>query len=65
MTTTIRVSDMSCDGCEDVVETAVGFADGVEEVTADRTAGEVRIEGDVSPEAAIEKIELAGYQASA
>lgn len=64
MSPTVRVSDMTCDGCEDVVETAVGFVDGVESVDADRDAGEVRIDGDVDPEDAVEKIELAGYEAS-
>lgn len=65
MTTTIRVTDMTCDGCEDVVETAVSFLDGVESVEADRDSNEVRIEGDVSADDAVAKIERAGYEASA
>lgn len=64
MTTTVTVDDMSCEGCEEVVEKAVTFLDGVESVTADRSTGTVEIEGDVTADDAVEKIELAGYRAS-
>lgn len=44
--TTLRVTDMSCAHCEMSVQEAVGALDGVEAVTADHAAGEVRVSHD-------------------
>lgn len=60
---TVRVTGMTCQGCEDVVETAVNLLDGVEEVDADRYADLVEAKGDVTVEMVAEKVEMAGYRA--
>lgn len=65
MGTTLRVTGMSCDGCEDIVEKALKMADGVDDATADHTANEATIEGSADVDALVEKVELAGYDAEA
>ncbi|NHN40385.1 heavy-metal-associated domain-containing protein [Halorubellus sp. JP-L1] len=65
MSTTLRVTGMTCDGCEDIVETALEMADGVDTATADQEAQEATVEGDASVETLIEKVRLAGYEAEA
>lgn len=62
MGTTLRVTGMTCDGCEDIVETALEMADGVESASADRDTNEVTVEGDAGTEALVEKVRLAGYE---
>lgn len=59
----VRVRGMTCQGCEEVVETAVSLLEGVEEASADRYEDVVSVTGDVSIEDVAEKIELAGYRA--
>jgi copper chaperone CopZ len=65
MSTTLRVTGMTCDGCEDIVETALEMADGVDSASADREAGEATVDGDASVETLVEKVQLAGYEARA
>lgn len=59
------VSGMSCGGCEENVESAVGDLDGVESVEADNVAGTVEVAGDADPAAVRDAIEEAGYTVSA
>ena len=47
----ITVDDMSCDGCEDIVEDAVEGVAGVDSAAADRENGVVTVEGDADPSA--------------
>jgi copper chaperone CopZ len=63
MGTTLRVTGMTCDGCEDIVETALEMADGVDTASADRDGNEATVEGDAGTEALVEKVRLAGYEA--
>jgi len=63
MSTTLRVTGMTCEGCEDIVETALEMADGVDDATADHAADEATVEGDASTETLVEKARLAGYDA--
>lgn len=64
MSITVTVTDMSCDGCEDIVETAVGDVAGVESVTADRENERVVVEGDANVDDVLEAIDFAGYTGS-
>jgi copper chaperone CopZ len=64
MSITVTVTDMSCDGCEDIVEGAVADVAGVESVEADRETETVAVEGDASEEAVVEAIDFAGYNPS-
>ncbi len=60
----ITVEGMSCTGCEESVQRAVGGLDGVETVSADHAAGRVtvRFDGDaVSEDDIAERIREAGY----
>jgi len=63
MGTTLRVTGMTCEGCEDIVETALEMADGVDDASADRAANEATVEGDADTETLVEKVRLAGYDA--
>ncbi|MFB6119393.1 heavy-metal-associated domain-containing protein [Halosegnis sp.] len=65
--TTISVSGMACDGCEQNVETAVETLDGVNRVEADHTADTVEVvrADDVADDDLHAAIERAGYDVSA
>ena len=65
MATEITVEGMTCEGCEEVVEDALGMADGVESASADRNEDVAVVEGDADVEELVAKVELAGYQGSA
>lgn len=61
---TIPVEGMTCGGCEQSIQTAVGQLDGVQSVNADHSAGSIQIDFDdtVVDEAAIRgQIEEAGF----
>lgn len=62
MTIEARVRGMTCQGCEEVVETAVELLSAVKAVDANRYENQVIVEGNVDPEAVADKIELAGYR---
>lgn len=63
----LTVTGMTCQGCEAVVEHAVSLVDNVEEVEADRSEERVVVDATagVDAETLVEKIEMAGYSASA
>lgn len=65
MATEITVEGMTCEGCEEVVEDALQMADGVESADADRYEDVAVVEGDADVEDLVEKVDLAGYEASA
>ena len=52
---------MGCDGCEDIVESALSDVDDVTDVTADQLDRTATVEGDADPEALVRSLELAGY----
>lgn len=61
---TITVEGMTCTGCEQSVQRAVGGLDGVDTVRADHTAGRVTVRfdsGAVSEDAIAARIQEAGY----
>lgn len=49
MTTTLRVTGMTCGGCEENVETALRGVEGVDDVTADEATDTVTVEGEADP----------------
>lgn len=63
MPTTLRVGDMSCDGCEDIVQTSLEEVSGVESASADHEAGTAVVEGDPALEDLIDAVDHAGYSA--
>ncbi|AHF99925.1 heavy metal transporter [Halostagnicola larsenii XH-48] len=66
--TTLEVTGMSCNGCEQTVVEALEGLEGVSEATADHESNEVRVEHDpaLADAAAIGgAIEGAGYTVSA
>ncbi|MDR5657073.1 heavy-metal-associated domain-containing protein [Halodesulfurarchaeum sp. HSR-GB] len=63
MSITLRVEDMSCDGCEDIVETALEEVSGVEEASADHEANTAVVEGDADVEDLLDAVDYAGYTA--
>lgn len=65
MTRTYTVTGMSCGGCEETVEDALGDLEGVESVSADNESDSVTIEGEFDEKAALHAIEDAGYAVEA
>jgi copper chaperone CopZ len=60
----LKVTGMTCGGCENAVKRTLEKLDGVEEVTASHTAGLVGVRFDadrVTPAVLKEKIESLGY----
>lgn len=64
---TISVTGMSCNGCEQNVESALQSIEGVSRVEADHESGtvEVVLENDVADEDIDAAIEQAGYDVAA
>lgn len=65
MATTLSVDGMTCEGCEEVVENALGDVSGVESAEADRSEGIATVEGDADVEKLVEAVDFAGYDGSA
>lgn len=63
MTTTLTVHGMGCDGCEDIVESALDDADGVEEASADFEDDVATVEGEPDADELLRAVEFAGYDA--
>lgn len=63
---TLRVTGMSCSGCEETVESALGDLEGVTRVEADRESESVDVvaDDDVSDEALTDAVRDAGYEAT-
>ncbi|MFC6974900.1 heavy-metal-associated domain-containing protein [Halomicroarcula sp. GCM10025709] len=63
-TQTLSVSGLSCTGCEDAVEQALGDLPGVVSASADHDAGTVTVEtdGDVDEDALASAVADAGYE---
>jgi copper chaperone len=57
----LKVSGMTCDGCASAVKRAIGRVSSDAKVAVDLAAGEVRVEGSVSTEAAATAIAAAGF----
>ncbi|QLG27543.1 heavy-metal-associated domain-containing protein [Halorarum halophilum] len=49
MTTNLRVTGMTCSGCEENVENALREVEGVEDASADEETDTVTVEGDADP----------------
>ena len=62
--TTIKITGMSCSGCENRVQNALKNIDGVEEVEADHTTGIVKVaaKSEVSEDVIKEKITDLGFE---
>lgn len=63
MPITLRVPEMSCEGCEDIIENAVTEVDGVGSASADRHDSMVVIEGEADTEDLMDAVVYAGYDA--
>jgi copper chaperone CopZ len=63
MPITLAVADMSCDGCEDIIETALEEVRGVESASADHEDGTAVVEGDPEIQDLLDAVEYAGYSA--
>ena len=63
MSKTLSIDRMGCDGCEDIVESALGDVNGVSDVEADQETGEATVEGDADTEELLRSVRLAGYGA--
>jgi len=60
MTTTLRVHDVTCDGCERIVRDALSDVSGVSDV--EFLDGEVRVDGDADVDDLLRAVEYAGYE---
>jgi copper chaperone CopZ len=62
MSRTITVEGMTCEHCEETVETALEEVEGVSGATADRETETVTIEGSADDADLLEAVETAGYE---
>lgn len=60
----ITVEGMTCEHCEGTVEDALEDISGVSTASADRESNSVSVEGTADPDALIDAVEGAGYEAS-
>lgn len=65
MSTTIAVSGMACEHCEDRVASALRAVETVEAVEVDRAAGRATVEGTAAVDDLVAAVEEAGYAARA
>jgi copper chaperone len=65
MTISITVQGMSCGGCEQAVEEALGSVAGVTDATADRETNSATVEGVTDTAELVAAVEEAGYEATA
>lgn len=59
----LRVTEMTCGGCENKVRQALAKVPGVEKLEIDRGQKLVGVSGSASPDAVIQAIEGAGFSA--
>ncbi|MEF8774203.1 MAG: cation transporter [Halobacteriales archaeon] len=64
MATELAVESMTCEGCEDSVESALEDVEGGKSAAADRHEDVAVVEGDAAVEDLVEAVDMAGYQAS-
>ena len=62
MASELTVTGMTCEGCEEVVETALELSDSVESADADRREDLVTVEGPAEEDELVEKVRMAGYE---
>jgi copper chaperone len=65
MTTTLTVTGMSCENCEQSVEEALAGVEGVTAAEADHEDDTATVEGDADPLDLIIAVQQAGYEADA
>jgi copper chaperone CopZ len=63
MSITLRVEDMSCEGCEDILENALEEVSAVQSADADEEAGTVVVDGDPDVQDLLDAVDYAGYSA--
>ncbi|MEE6210603.1 heavy-metal-associated domain-containing protein [Salarchaeum sp. III] len=61
MPTTLSVSDLTCDGCEEIVHDALTDVNGVESVDISREDNEAVVEGDAENDRLLRAVDYAGY----
>ena len=64
MATKLTVTSMTCEGCEDIIQTALEDVDGVESAETDRNEDVATVEGDVDVDDLIDAVDMAGYEAT-
>ncbi|QDX39568.1 heavy-metal-associated domain-containing protein [Salarchaeum sp. JOR-1] len=62
MPTTLSVSDLTCDGCEEIVHDALADVSGVESVDISREENEAVVEGDADHDRLLRAVDYAGYE---
>lgn len=62
MTKEYKIKGMMCAHCQQSVEKGLGSLEGVTKVTVDLAKGVAYVDGDVDPQAVIEKIKQLGYE---
>lgn len=61
MPTTLSVSDLTCDGCEEIVHDALTDVSGVESVDISQEDNEAVVEGDADHDRLLRAVDYAGY----
>lgn len=63
MTVELTVLEMTCEGCERIVESALDDVDDVVDSEADHTSDTATVEGDPDVDELVRAVERAGYAA--
>ena len=65
MTTELKITGMTCEGCVNAVKRTLSRVPGVTEVQVDLAAGRARVQGEAAAAQLIAAVEMAGYEAAA
>ena len=64
MTTELKITGMTCEGCVNAVQRTLSRVPGVTEVQVDLAAGRARVQGEAAAAQLIAAVEKAGYEAA-
>ena len=64
MTTELKITGMTCEGCVNAVKRTLSRVPGVTEVQVDLAAGRARVQGEAAAAQLIAAVEMAGYEAA-
>lgn len=65
MTTELKITGMTCEGCVNAVKRTLSRVPGVSEVQVDLAAGRAKVQGEAAAAQLIAAVEKAGYEAAA
>lgn len=65
VTVELVVRDLTCEGCEQIVQSALSDVEGVDDSEVDHTTDTATVEGTADVDDLVQAVEMAGYEATA